>query len=378
VICSKTGCSIPYIILHLQKPFVMLLASLPADDVLYTALLNKDSSFEGVFFVGVKTTGIFCRPTCTARKPKKQNCNFFKTTKEALLYGYRPCKICEPLRMNGDYPEQVKDIIKEISLDPSLRLKATDLRKRGIQPEKLSRWFKKNMSMTFVAYQKSIRIGKAYGLIRLGESVTGAAVGSGYESLSGFTDSFKKQTGFTPTQSKNKKVISTTRIPTPLGPMMACAVQEGICLLEFADRPMLETQLRRIEHRLGGKTMPGLNPHFEQLSIELMEYFEGKRKAFLVPLVLDGSAFQENVWNALLEIPYGQTRTYQQQAVRLGNRNAIRAVAKANGDNRIAIIVPCHRVIGSDGKLTGYGGGLWRKKFLLDLEKATEGSNINR
>ena len=347
----------------------MLVASLPADNVLYKALLNKDSSFEGVFYVGVKTTGIFCKPTCTARKPKKENCTFFQSTKEALLFGYRPCKVCEPLRMNGDYPEEVKNIIKEISLDPSARIKASDLRIRGIQPEKLSRWFKKNMNMTFVAYQKSIRIGKAYGLIRLGENVSGAAFDSGYESLSGFTDSFKKQTGFTPTESRNRRVIATTRIPTPLGPMVACAVQEGICLLEFADRPMLETQLKRIEYRLNGKTMPGLNPNFEKLSDELMQYFEGKRRAFTVPLVLNGSTFQQKVWNALLQIPYGATSTYQQQARLLGNRKAVRAMAKANGDNRIAIIVPCHRVIGSHGKLTGYGGGLWRKKFLLDLER---------
>ena len=347
----------------------MLVASLPGEDVLYTALLNKDSSFEGVFYVGVKTTGIFCRPTCTARKPRKENCTFFRTSKEALQYGFRPCKVCEPLRMNGDYPEQVKDIIRQISIDPSLRLKAADLRKRGIQPEKLSRWFKKNMSMTFVAYQKSIRIGNAYGRIRLGEDVTGAAFNSGYESLSGFTDSFKKQTGFTPGESKHRKVIATTRIPTPLGPMLACAVDEGICLLEFVDRPMLETQLKRIERRLHGKTMPGINPHFELLSKQLAEYFEGKRKQFTIPLVLNGTLFQEKIWSILQGIPFGSIRTYQQQAEFSGNKKALRAVAKANGDNRIAILVPCHRVIGSNGKLTGYGGGLWRKQYLLDLEK---------
>jgi AraC family transcriptional regulator of adaptative response/methylated-DNA-[protein]-cysteine methyltransferase len=331
-------------------------------------LLNKDSSFEGLFFVGVKTTGIFCRPTCTARKPKKENCTFFKTSKEALLYGFRPCKVCEPLRMNGDYPDQVKELVKEISIDPSLRLRAQDLRKRGIQPERISRWFKKNMNMTFVAYQKSIRIGNAYGQIRLGGQVTGAAFNSGYESLSGFTDSFKKQTGFNPIESKQRNVIVTTRIPTPLGPMLACAVDDGICLLEFVDRPMLETQLRRIEKTLGGKTMPGISKHFEVLSVQLDEYFTGSRKEFTVPLILDGTAFQEKIWNILQQIPYGSTRTYQQQASLTGNQRAVRAAAKANGDNRIAIIVPCHRVIGSDGKLTGYGGGLWRKQYLLDLE----------
>ena len=350
----------------------MPVASLPAEDVLYDALLNKDSSFEGVFFVGVKTTGIFCRPTCTARKPKKENCSFFRTSKEALLYGFRPCKVCEPLQLNGDYPGQIKALIQVINSDPSVRFRAQDLRKRGIQPEKISRWFKKNMNMTFVAYQKSIRIGNAYGQIRMGEQVTGAAFGSGYDSLSGFTESFKKQTGFTPTESRQRRVIVTTRIPTPLGPMLACATEEGICLLEFVDRPMLETQLKRIEQLLRGKTMPGISKHFESLSMQLTEYFEGKRKLFTIPLILDGAAFQQKVWQMLQEIPYGHTRTYQQQAAMVGNKKAVRAVAKANGDNRIAILVPCHRVIGSNGKLTGYGGGLWRKQFLLDLERANK------
>jgi AraC family transcriptional regulator of adaptative response/methylated-DNA-[protein]-cysteine methyltransferase len=350
-----------------------IISTLPPADQLYDALVRKDSSFEGLFFVGVKTTGIFCRPTCTARKPKKENCSFFKTSREALLYGFRPCKVCEPLRMNGDYPEQIKDIVREINLDPSLRIKAADLRKRGIRPEKISRWFKKNMNMTFVAYQKSIRLGNAYGQIRLGENVAGAAFGSGYESLSGFTDSFKRQTGFTPIESKRRKVIATTRIPTPLGPMVACAVEEGICLLEFADRPMLETQVKRIEKIFCAKTMPGTSKYFDSLSTQLMEYFEGKRKDFTIPLVLDGSAFQQSTWRILREIPYGSTRTYQQQADLLGNKKAVRAAAKANGDNRIAILVPCHRVIGSDGALTGYGGGLWRKKYLLELESKCTG-----
>ncbi len=347
----------------------MISAKSPTNDVFYQALVNKDSSFEGLFFVGVKTTGIFCRPTCSARKPKKENCEFFNSSKEALLFGFRPCKVCEPLRLNGDYPDPIKEIINQINLDPSLRIKAADLRKRGIQPERISRWFKKNMNMTFVAYQKSIRISNAYGRIRLGENVTGAAYGSGYESLSAFTDSFKKQTGFNPVQSRDKTVIMTTRIPTPLGPMIACSVENGICLLEFADRPMLETQLKRIERHLNGKTIPGTNNYFQLLADQLEEYFKGIRKEFTVPMVVPGSEFQRKTWNLLQQIPYGETVSYQTQAVRIGNTRAQRAVARANGDNRIAILIPCHRVIGSNGKLTGYGGGLWRKKYLLDLEQ---------
>jgi len=161
-----------------------------------------------------------------------------------------------------------------------------------------------------------------------------------------------------------------TRIPTVLGPMVACVNGEAICLLEFADRPMLETQLKRIEKLFQAKTLPGSSPTFEILSKELDEYFTGKRKVFTVPLSVPGSPFQQKVWDLLQKIPYGSTRTYAEQANAIGSVNAIRAVARANGDNRVAIIIPCHRVIGSDGSLTGYGGGLLRKKFLLDLESS--------
>jgi len=151
--------------------------------------------------------------------------------------------------------------------------------------------------------------------------------------------------------------------------MLAGATDEGICLLEFIDRRMLETQIERLKKSLKAEFIPGNNDHFELLSKEIEAYFDGDLKEFTVPLVIPGTAFQQKVWRALQEIPYGGTRSYKEQAERIGNPQAVRAVARANGDNRISIIIPCHRVIGSDGSLTGYGGGLWRKQFLLDIEK---------
>lgn len=131
---------------------------------------------------------------------------------------------------------------------------------------------------------------------------------------------------------------------------------------------MLETQLRRLGKLLRAECVPGFSKHFDRLNAQLQEYFSGKRKEFDLPLVLPGTPFQRKVWAGLQTIPYGRTRSYKEQAEAIGSANAVRAVAKANGDNRIAIIVPCHRVIGADGELVGYGGGLWRKRFLLDLE----------
>jgi AraC family transcriptional regulator, regulatory protein of adaptative response / methylated-DNA-[protein]-cysteine methyltransferase len=344
-------------------------ALLPPADQMYKALAGRDAGFEGLFVVGVKTTGIFCRPGCTAKTPKKENVEFFSDPKEALLRGYRPCKICRPLGRKGEFPDWLKPLIDEIDADPSIRFRDRDIRARGLEPSRVRRWFLKNHGLTFQAYLRSLRIGKAFGRIRYGDAVSQAAFDSGYESLSGFSESFKKTAGFPPVASARQEMITVTRLLTPLGPMFAGAVTEGICLLEFADRRMLETQLARLRRLYGTGFVPGDNPHFRKLSSELEEYFAGRRRTFSVPLAAAGTSFQEKVWTILQDIPYGTTRSYQEQARLLGDPRAIRAVARANGDNRIAILIPCHRVIGKNGKLIGYGGGLWRKQYLLDLER---------
>ncbi|MHB8087180.1 MAG: bifunctional transcriptional activator/DNA repair enzyme AdaA [Anaerolineaceae bacterium] len=338
------------------------------NDTLYSALLQRDSSFEGVAVVCVKTTGIFCRFTCSARKPKRENVEFMTTPHEALLHGYRPCKVCNPMNYHGSAPEWIAPLLTEINENPAIPLHNQDLRNRGLDPARVSRWFKKNHSMTFQAYLRSLRIGLSFGRLKQGESVTGTAFESGYDSLSGFTESFKRTTRLSPSESRKEQIIYTTRILTPIGPMLAGGTQDGICLLEFVDRRMLETQIKRVTHRLQASVLPGECQHFEALKHQLDEYFAAKRQWFDIPLVLAGTPFQQKVWNLLQSIPYGETRSYKQQAEALGDPAAIRAVARANGDNRISILIPCHRVIGSNGELVGYGGGLWRKQFLLKLE----------
>ncbi|HEX9740673.1 MAG TPA: methylated-DNA--[protein]-cysteine S-methyltransferase [Ignavibacteriaceae bacterium] len=342
---------------------------MPDRKTMYNALLNKDSSFEGIFFVGVKTTGVFCRPTCTARKPKEENVDFFSSPKEALQNGYRPCKVCHPLQLNGEAPEWLKGLLKEIDEKQISRITNSDLKERNIDPARISRWFKKYHGMTFQTYLRLLRVNRAFGQIKYGDKVAESAFESGYESLSGFVEAFKKSTGFSPSKSKSKNIITVTRILTPLGPMLAGATEKGICLLEFVDRRMLETQIKRLKKIFDAEFIPGENEHIDELNKQLKEYFEGKRKDFDLQLVIDGTDFQQKVWKELQKTPFGKTRSYQQQAIALGNPKAIRAVAKANGDNRIAVIIPCHRVIGKNGELVGYGGGMWRKQFLLNLEK---------
>lgn len=342
---------------------------LPSNAVMYKALLNRDESFEGIFFVGVKSTGIFCRPTCSARKPKQINVEFYSSTGAALQAGYRPCKLCKPLGFKGEFPEWLKPLMEKVNNSPDLSFKDRDLRLFGTDPNRVRRWFKKNHGMTFQAYLRILRMGRAFGRIKFGEDVTSTAFSSGYGSLSGFTDSFKRIIGQSPIKSTGKELIHITRILTPLGPMLAGATSAGVCLLEFIDRRMLETQIQILKNRLNGEFFPGKCIHFEKLDKEIGQYFAGKRKSFSVPLKLVGTQFQRKVWSELVKIPYGTTRAYNEIANLIGAERSVRAVANANGSNRIAIIIPCHRVIGSDGNLTGYGGGLWRKRYLLDMER---------
>jgi AraC family transcriptional regulator of adaptative response/methylated-DNA-[protein]-cysteine methyltransferase len=168
--------------------------------------------------------------------------------------------------------------------------------------------------------------------------------------------------------SMEKLVIDITRLETPIGTMLAGATIQGICLLEFTDRLSLETGLKTFAKKFNAVLSEGHNAIFDLLKTELHEYFEGKLKEFTIPMDLLGTEFQKKVWRELLNIPYGKTRSYKQQSIALKNPLAIRAIAQANGMNRIAIIIPCHRVIGEDGSMTGYGGGIWRKKKLLELE----------
>lgn len=342
--------------------------SLPDSNILYTALLNRDASFEGIFIIAVKTTGVFCRPSCPARTPKRENVEFFDSARAALLHGYRPCKVCKPMEPKGTPPAWLRSLLEEIHQTPHIKLKDHDLRQRGLEPSRVRYWFKKQHGMTFQGYLRALRIGQAFGRIRHGEKVANTAFETGFRSLSGFVDSFKKTADFSPSKSADHEIITTTRILTPLGPMLAGATEEGICLLEFVDRRMLETQLTRLNKLLQARLVPGTHKHFSRLSKQLEEYFSGSRKTFDVPLVLPGTEFQKRVWAELQSISYGCTRSYKEQAVAIGSPNAVRAVAKANGDNRIAILIPCHRVIGAKGEMVGYGGGLWRKQYLLKLE----------
>lgn len=334
----------------------------------YDALVRSDPAYEGRFITAVRTTGIFCRPTCRARKPRPENVEFFPTVKEALQAGYRPCKLCHPLEAREPVPGMIQDLLDEVEDHPTVRITDRNLGARGLDPDTVRAWFKKHHGLTFQGYQRARRLAEAFGRIRQGETVAQAALGSGFDSLSAFGDSFRRTFGTAPTKTSAQTILRMTRFETPLGPMVAAEAEGRLCLLEFADRRSLENEIAAVEGALRARALAGSAPLFDEVRGQLDQYFAGERRDFDLPLFWVGSEFQKAVWQALTTIPYGQTRSYREQAELVGRPAAVRAVGTANGANRLALVVPCHRVVGADGALTGYGGGLWRKRWLLDLE----------
>lgn len=347
----------------------MLITQQSKIDTYYQALVERATDFVGIFYVGVKTTSVFCIATCHARKPKKENVEFYTSFKEALDAGYRPCKVCKPTENANQAPEPVERAIKMVKDNPKEKVTDYQLKQCEISPELVRRWFNKHYGMTFQAFQRMYRINNALKELKDGKNTTNTAFDSGYESLSGFGYTYKKVVGKSPKNSIENSVILISRLTTPLGPMFVCATDKGVCLLEFVDRRMLETEFKDLQRLLKAKIITGENQHIKQAKKEMAEYFSGQRTHFDIALDTPGTEFQNSVWKCLHQIPYGETRSYQQQAESINNPKAVRAVASANGFNRISIIIPCHRVIGKNGQLTGYGGGLERKRWLIDHEK---------
>ncbi|MGD1841343.1 MAG: bifunctional transcriptional activator/DNA repair enzyme AdaA [Thermonemataceae bacterium] len=336
----------------------------------YQALLNRDPNYIGIFYVAVKTTSVFCISTCRARKPKKENVVFYKTYSEALTQGFRPCKICCPTENSHQIPKQIKAAIKIVKENAKKRISDAQLRDNQISPDLVRRWFKKNYGITFHTFQRMYRINNAYKELRDGKTATEVAFEMGYESLSGFGYTYKKILGNSPSNVNYKETILINRLATPIGPMFVCATKKGICLLEFTNRKKLEAEFAALQKVLNAKIIVGENKHIIQLRKEIEEYFQKKRVTFEVPLHTPGTSFQNEVWNAVKNISFGTTVTYQSVAQKINSPKAVRAVANANGHNRIAIVIPCHRIIRKSGNLGGYGGGLKRKQWLIAFEKA--------
>ena len=265
-------------------------------------------------------------------------------------------------------PDWLSELLRtvEANLAEQRPIGPAALRKIGLSKQQLGRWFAKRFDFSFDAYCRMRRLAHEIGTACFRNEVS--------ENKAGRKKLFRQLLADNQididASSKNEKVASllVNRVFTPLGPMLTIASEQGICLLEFVDRRMLETNILRVARRYGTQLRTGANPHIDQLANELKQYFAGQRTEFTVPLEDAGTEFQNLVWQRLKQIPFGETTTYSQIVGDLDRQQAVRAVGRANGDNRLSILIPCHRLVGSDGSLTGYGGGLERKQSLLDHE----------
>jgi AraC family transcriptional regulator, regulatory protein of adaptative response / methylated-DNA-[protein]-cysteine methyltransferase len=345
-----------------------MMFDLPDAEQLYSALIARDPAWDGRAYVGVRTTGVFCRLTCPARKPKPENCQFYADVSACLDAGFRPCKRCHPINTAAQADPAIQDLVTRLEANPGKRWSETDVAALGYDPSTIRRAFKRNFGCTFLDMARQRRLQSGFSTLASGGQVIHAQLDAGYESPSAFRAAFAKLLGHAPANFSGAAILQADWFQTPLGPMIAVSDQNHLHLLEFSDRKALPNQLNRLSQAAKGRIGFGCPAPTSLAKSQLDAFFQGKSADFTIPLALHGTAFTKLVWEQLQTIPAGQTRSYSQLADTIGRRSAVRAVAQANGANQIAIIIPCHRVIGADGSLTGYGGGIWRKQKLIELE----------
>jgi AraC family transcriptional regulator of adaptative response/methylated-DNA-[protein]-cysteine methyltransferase len=340
------------------------------DDARYEILKDRDIAKGHDFILGVTSTGIFCRPGCPARLPLRKNCQFFAAPSEALQIGFRPCKRCHPL---GGQHRVLEALMEDIFQNPDHDWSGQALEARGFAPTTLRRQFKTHTGFGLKDYIRWVRLGRSAHSISNGESVIMAQLEACFESPSGFRAAYGDLFGDAPAHSKlnTDNPLSVAWHETAMGRMVSISDETALYMLEFTNRVKMLAQVKRL-HRLHKRPiLMGRTAIAEQIESELRAYFAGDLKRFTTPLTLTGTDFQKRTWAELAKIPYGETRSYADLAVAVGNEKAVRAVAGSNAKNGLALIVPCHRVIAKDGGLGGYAGGVDRKKALLSLEGVT-------
>lgn len=346
-----------------------MLTTRHTDDTLYQALLDRDAAYEGFAYVCVTSTRIFCRLTCPARKPRREHCRFESTIADCVEAGFRPCKRCRPMLRYGETEPAVTVLLTELDQQPDRRWSERDLIGMGYDPSTVRRLFKRRFGMSFLELARRRRLSEAAATLGRGASVIDAQLDAGFESGSGFRSAITELLGEAPQKLKARAgFLKACWIETPIGPMLAVACDHALHLLEFADRPALPAELRRLQERSGAAILFGRTQITEEVEAELNQYFGVEACGFSVRIGGHGTPFEREVWKVLQSIAPGTTKSYSEIARQMDRPSAIRAVARANGANQIAILIPCHRVIGADGSLTGYGGGLWRKQWLLRHE----------
>jgi len=337
-------------------------------DMAWQQLVRRDP--RAPFFYAVTTTGVVCRPACKSRLPLRSNVRFFVSVPEAKAAGFRPCLRCRPLSTTsiGNPVEKIRAHI-ERNLDRPVRL--ADLgRVTGLSPFTVQRLFKNAMGVSPLQYQRALRAGRLRSALKLGESVTDAIYTAGFESPSRAYEG--AQLGMTPArfaQGGRGEEIRWAIGPSPFGWVVVGETERGLCWLSLAETPAAaEASLREEFPAATLRSDPSLSGLVDAALQSVREGTDLERRIGAIDL--RGTVFQLRVWQALRQIPRGETRSYSQLARELGNLNATRAVARACATNRVAVVVPCHRVVGAGGSLTGYRWGVDRKRQLLEAERS--------
>ncbi|WP_298922190.1 trifunctional transcriptional activator/DNA repair protein Ada/methylated-DNA--[protein]-cysteine S-methyltransferase [uncultured Roseobacter sp.] len=346
-----------------------MLFDLPNHNTLYKALLARDASYDGQVYVCVSSTGVFCRLTCPARKPKQENCTFFGTVGECIEAGYRACKRCHPLEPMALADPAIAALLAALDERPDYRWRESDIERMGFDLSTIRRSFKRQFGMTFLEMARQRRLRDGFETLVHGGAVIDGQLDAGFDSASAFRAAFLKLLGKAPGNLSADPMLFADWVQTPLGDMVSVTSKSQLHLLEFIDRKALPKELERLNSFTKGRLGIGRTEPAAQIKDELAMFFNGSLLGFQTPLAYHGSEFSSAVWDALREIPAGTTCSYSDIAALIGRPLAVRAVARANGANQIALVIPCHRVIGADGSLTGYGGGLWRKQKLLEIER---------
>ncbi|WP_336986944.1 bifunctional DNA-binding transcriptional regulator/O6-methylguanine-DNA methyltransferase Ada [Altererythrobacter aquiaggeris] len=335
------------------------------DDTAWSAVMQRDRTFDGRFVTGVHSTGIYCRPSCAARHPARKNVEFYADGAAARQAGLRACKRCLPDDVSRDEAAVAKalQLIKGAENDLSLDKVAAAT---GYSPTHFQRVFKRNVGLTPAAFQRALRCERAGQALTAASSVTEAIYAAGYNASSRFYEDGKDRLGMTASAWKNGGAGVTIRwavVGTSLGAMLVGATGKGVCRLSFEEG--VGELARRFPH---AELVEG-GAEFGALLAKVVAAVEQPGTANDIPLDVKGTAFQEAVWQELRQIPAGETRTYAQIAASVGKPKAVRAAGSANGANNVAVLIPCHRVVRSDGSLGGYAYGVEVKRKLLEKEQ---------
>jgi AraC family transcriptional regulator of adaptative response/methylated-DNA-[protein]-cysteine methyltransferase len=345
------------------------------NEIFWQAVTNNDARFEGIFYVGVKTTKIYCKPTCRARLPKRENIEFIRTWQEAEKKGFRACLRCQPRLVKVANP-QIESVLQACDLlESAENISLENLSaKLNISPYHLQRTFKEIIGVSPKKYAENLRLEKFKGELKGGSDVITAMYESGYGSSRSLYENISDKLGMTPKiyQKGGKGMkIDYTITNCDLGKMLVARTEKGVCAVTFGDD---ETGL--IEKLFGEYPKSEISRNETNLKeyVEaILQNLAGKNRRIVLPIDVQATAFQMQVWETLRKIPYGETLSYKQVAESLGNPKVVRAVARACATNRVAVVIPCHRVVGSDGSLSGYRWGVERKQKLLDTEKKGRG-----